>query len=93
MYVSNDPCVCTNVCCNYCLVENVYLTTNVIFRQCCCVETRNVSKYLLVCSDFLVFNDHPISRNCLVYNNFLVYNECMYSTTHLYEPMCVAINV
>ena len=31
MYVSNDPSVWTNVCSSECLVENVYVTINVIF--------------------------------------------------------------
>ena len=93
MYVSTTlEYVLISVAINVQLRMSIF-TIKVIFAQCCCVETRNVSIYLLLCSDCLVFNDQLVSSSCLVYNNILVYNKCMYPTTLVYVLMSVAINV
>ena len=75
MYVSNDPSVWTNVCSSECLVENVYVTINVIFVSVAVKNCHTVNH------DCLVYYDHCVSSNCLVSNVCLLSNDSSLNTT------------
>ena len=80
MYVSNDPCVCTNVCCNKCLVENVYF-----------YNSRHFSSLFLsrILELFTIITQFPTIVVCTITffasNASLVYNDSSVWTTVSYS--------